>query len=95
MKLSQGRFRLRIRKRFFTQRVVGHWNRIPTEVGTAPTLSEFKEHLDYTSFPLSECEEHLDYTCRAHCMALEVSCVGPVVGFNDAHGSLLPQHMIL
>ncbi|KAJ7399065.1 hypothetical protein BTVI_118553 [Pitangus sulphuratus] len=29
MKLSQGRFRLDIRKRFFTQRVVGYWNRLP------------------------------------------------------------------
>jgi len=46
MRLHQGKFRLDIRKRFFTERVVGHWNRLLSEVVMAPNLSEFKEHLD-------------------------------------------------
>ena len=46
MKLCQGKFRLDIRRRFLTERVVGHWNRLPRAVVTAPNLSELKEHLD-------------------------------------------------
>ena len=39
---------MEIRKTFFTQRVVGHWNRLPREVETAPSLTELKKCLDNT-----------------------------------------------
>ncbi|RMC15498.1 hypothetical protein DUI87_07690 [Hirundo rustica rustica] len=46
LKLCQGRFWLNIRERFFTQRVLGHWNRLPRESGHSTTLTEFKKCLD-------------------------------------------------
>jgi len=40
-KLKEGRFRLDLRKKFFTLSVVKHWQRLPREVGDVPSLETF------------------------------------------------------
>ena len=45
-KLGQGRFRLDIRRKFFTERMVMHWNRLPEEIVDAPSLDALKARMD-------------------------------------------------
>ncbi|KFR13863.1 hypothetical protein N306_00406, partial [Opisthocomus hoazin] len=45
-KLKEGRFRLDIRKKFFTMRVVKHQKRLPREAADAPSLEMLKARLD-------------------------------------------------
>mgnify|MGYP001856929046 CR=1 FL=1 len=45
-KLQESRFRLDIKKKLFTLRMVRHWNSLPTEVVDAPSLEAFKARID-------------------------------------------------
>jgi len=52
-KLKEGRFRVDLRKKFFTMRVVKHWNKLPREVVDAQSLEIFQIRLDRSLTNLS------------------------------------------
>ncbi|KFQ48056.1 hypothetical protein N333_12191, partial [Nestor notabilis] len=44
--LKEEGFRLDVRKKFFTMRVLRRWHRLPREAVAAPSLAVFKASLD-------------------------------------------------
>ena len=50
-KLKEGRFKLDFRGKFFTEKVVRCWNRLPREVVDAPSLEVFKARGDGALVP--------------------------------------------
>jgi len=51
-KLKHRKFRLNMRKNFFTLRVTEHWNRLPREVVESPSLKIFKTCMDKVLYNL-------------------------------------------
>ena len=71
MELGQGRVRLGIRERFFTKKVVGHWDRLPREVAT-PSLMEFRKHLDSALRPIACLWMVLSIARRRDCSSFQI-----------------------
>jgi len=69
--LRQGRFRLYIRRIFFTVRVVTHWPRLPREVVDAPSLETFQARLDGALSNLTQVKMSLLTAGRLGWMASE------------------------
>ena len=75
-------FRLDIRRKFFTQRVVMHWNRLPKEAVVAPSLEAFKARLDVALGSL------VCWLATLHIAGVGNSMI-PVVLFNPGHSIIL------
>lgn len=66
---------MNVMKRFFTVRVIRHWNKVPTEVVTAANLSEFQKCLDNTA-------RHMVYFGVVGCRATQLNSMILVGSFQ-------------
>ena len=76
-----------MRRKFFTQRVVMHWNRLPKEVMNAPSLEAFKARLDVALGSLVWWLATLHIAGGWNWMII-------VVLFNPGHSAMIPQNNI-
>ena len=86
--MEEGRFRLDIRKKLFTGRMVRHWNRLPSEVVDAPSLKTFKARLDGAVSNLAQSEVSLPIAGVWNQMILKVPS-------NPNHSVILCSVIIL
>ena len=81
-----------IRKKFFTQRVVTHWNRLPKEAVDAPSLEAFKARLHHRIIESPRLEKTHRITQSNHPPILTKPCpstMSPLLLFNILYRGII------